>query len=109
MAFALARNGCLPAVAFHPSDTLDLVESHRPSVVILDGTESVAATGTLAAALTALRPDLGVLIVHDDAPRLSSPQFPLLPKWDEPELLAAEVFRLGDATYAETPVLQEYV
>jgi hypothetical protein len=93
MGFALERIGCISACATDPTAVLDLVASHRATVVVVDGTESIAAASELTDALAALAPPARVLVVHDDALRISSRTFPLLAKWDDPELLAREVLR----------------
>ena len=93
MGFALARLGCDPAAVSDQPTVLDLVEGHGASVVVIDGTELLADAKKLAKALSALDPAVHVLVVHEDARRISSPSFPLLAKWDEPEALAHEALR----------------
>jgi DNA-binding NtrC family response regulator len=96
--FLLAREGFLVDSTRKLEDLLDMVQRHRPDVVILDGMDSLAKTARAIAGIEAIPYSVAVLVVAE-APEVSSPRsVRLLHKWTSFDRLVHEVERLsGDA------------
>jgi hypothetical protein len=71
-------------------DVAALVERSRPHAVILDATESVAATARCAAAIRRRRPGVKVVVVCDRPPAARA-SFVTFGKWDSFRDIVAEI------------------
>jgi DNA-binding NtrC family response regulator len=93
--FLLARDGFLVDSTRKLEDLPDMVQRHRPDVVILDGMDSLTMTARAIAGLEALPFSVAVLVVAE-APEASSPRsVRLLHKWTSFDRLVHEVERLS--------------
>lgn len=72
-----------------------VVERYGPNVVILDASESPAATSRTAAAVEANDPRVSVLNVADDDSSVLTSDLDVLPKWASFETLVEGVLRVG--------------
>jgi DNA-binding NtrC family response regulator len=94
--FLLAREGFLVESTRRLEDLLDMVQRHRPDVVILDGMDSLTLTGRALAEIEALPYSVAVLVVAE-VPEASSPtSVRLLHKWTSFDQLLQEVERLSE-------------
>ena len=94
--FLLARQGFLVDSTRRLEDLLDMVERHRPGVVILDGMDSLTMTARALAEVEALPYSVAVLVVAE-VPEASSPtSVRLLHKWTSFDQLLDEVERLSE-------------
>jgi DNA-binding NtrC family response regulator len=94
--FLLARDGFLVDSTRKVEDLPDMVQRHRPDVVILDGMDSLTMTARAIAGLEALPYSVAVLVVAE-APEASSPRsVRLLHKWTSFDRLVHEVERLSE-------------
>jgi len=94
--FLLARQGFLVDSTRRLEDLLDVVERHRPDVVILDGMDSLTMTARALAEIEALPYSVAVLVVAE-VPEASSPtSVRLLHKWTSFDQLLDEVERLSE-------------
>jgi DNA-binding NtrC family response regulator len=94
--FLLARDGFLVDSTRKLEDLLEMVQRHRPDVVILDGMDSLTMTARAIAGLEALPYSVPVLVVAE-APEASSPRsVRLLHKWTSFDRLVHEVERLSE-------------
>jgi DNA-binding NtrC family response regulator len=94
--FLLGRKGFLIESVRTTEHLLEVVETHRPEVVILDGTDSLTVTARAIAAIEALPYHVAVLVVAE-APEVSSPKsVRLLHKWTSFDRLLDEVERLSE-------------
>ena len=93
--FLLARDGFLVDSTRKLEDLPEIVQRHRPDVVILDGMDSLTMTARAIAGLEALPYSVAVLVVAE-APEASSPRsVRLLHKWTSFDRLVHEVERLS--------------
>lgn len=90
----LARADFVVESTSRVEDVVALVERNRPSAVILDATESVAATARCAAAIARLRPSVKVMVVCDGAASRRA-SFATFPKWDAFREIVAEIERVA--------------
>ena len=88
--FLLARRGFVPETCLNPDDLMQLVDLYEPDVVVLDGSDAPAATARSVAALEALHPRIGVLVVADETHGDEGTPH-ILSKWGGLEWLAQEV------------------
>jgi DNA-binding NtrC family response regulator len=94
--FLLARDGFLVDSTRKLEDLPEIVQRHRPDVVILDGMDSLTMTARAIAGLEALPYSVAVLVVAE-APEASSPRsVRLLHKWTSFDRLVHEVERLSE-------------
>lgn len=94
--FLLARDGFLVDSTRKLEDLPEIVQRHRPDVVILDGMDSLTMTARAIAGLEALPYSVAVLVVAE-APEASSPRsVRLLHKWTSFDRLVREVERLSE-------------
>jgi len=94
--FLLARDGFLVDSTRKVEDLPEIVQRHRPDVVILDGMDSLTMTARAIAGLEALPYSVAVLVVAE-APEASSPRsVRLLHKWTSFDRLVHEVERLSE-------------
>jgi DNA-binding NtrC family response regulator len=94
--FLLSREGFIVESTRRLEDLLELIQRHRPEVVILDGMDSLAVAARALAEIEALPYPVAVLVVAE-APKVSSPtSVRLLHKWTSFERLVQEVERLSE-------------
>ena len=74
-------------------DVIALVERDRPNAVILDATESPAATARCAAAIERLRPAVKEVVVSD-APAAARTSFATFRRWESSPDIVAEIERV---------------
>ena len=102
--FLLARQGFLVDSTRRLEDLLDMVERHRPGVVILDGMDSLTMTARALAEIEALPYSVAVLVVAE-VPEASSPtSVRLLHKWTSFDQLLDEVERLSEDAHEKGEV-----
>ena len=87
-AFLLAREGFDVQASYDAPRLLELVEAHGADVAVLEPDGSAVAVRAIAA-LRALRPDVGLVVVDDRRPMLGGE--PTLPKWSELARLVEEI------------------
>lgn len=93
--FLLERSGYLVTALRNVDHMLGAVDRHEPHVVVLDGSESLAASARSAAAIEALHPGVRVIVVAENG-NGSQPADGALshfPKWSSMTELVAEVGR----------------
>jgi DNA-binding NtrC family response regulator len=91
--FLLAREGYDVDSSRRPSELLDDIDRQLPNVVVLDGSDSLAAAVRTVAAIEALHPRVRVLIVVEDDARPVSKMLRVFPKWSAMNDLLREVER----------------
>ena len=89
------------------SELLDRVRSHRPNVVVLDGTDSLSATARTVSALESLPAPVHPLVVYEGAEDDALRSLRLLPKWGSFEEIVGEVERLYEGRPAAIETAQE--
>jgi hypothetical protein len=93
--FLLERGGFLVTALHNVDHMLGAVDRHAPHVVVLDGSESLAASSRSAAAIEALHPGVRVIVVAENGngshPGDDSPSS--FPKWSPMTELVTEVGR----------------
>jgi hypothetical protein len=90
-AFLLGRSGFVVDRTRERRDLVRLVERRKANVVIIDGSDSLAAAARTVAALAAVHPRVGTLIVSEETCELSPGSIRVLPKWGPFGGLAAEI------------------
>jgi hypothetical protein len=93
--FLLERSGFLVTALHNVDHMLGAVDRHAPHIVVLDGSDSVAASSRSAAAIEALHAGVRVIVVAENGngsqpENGSSTDFP---KWSSMSELAADVGR----------------
>jgi CheY-like chemotaxis protein len=88
--FLLERNGFEVESTPQLDGLADLVERHRSNVVVLDSGSARTTAARAAAAIQALHPKVGLLLVSDD-PGQGPTGFRALPKWAPIDRLVDEV------------------
>lgn len=102
--FLLAREGFLVDSTRNLEDLPDIVQRHRPDVVILDGMDSLTLTARALAEIEALPHAVSVLVVAE-VPEASSPtSVRLLHKWTPFDQLVEEVERLSDDAHGKDEI-----
>jgi uncharacterized membrane protein (UPF0127 family) len=76
--------------------TVDLVERHHPSVVVIDATGSLADAARTVAAMEALHPHVAVMVVCDGEPPRWTTGLKVTEKWEALETLTEDVRHLAD-------------
>ncbi len=89
----LRRHGCEVISTDRPSELLDRVDRQRPNVVVLDGSDSLAATVRAVAALEALPSPVSAVVVCDKPPHESLRHLRVVPKWGAFDEIVSEVER----------------
>ena len=89
--FLLERSGFAVTTTRKLNGLLELVESRRANVVVVDGSDAVTAATRVAARIKARRPGVGVVLVDEDSEVRGSGNSRLLPKWAPFETLASEI------------------
>ena len=90
MRFLLARRGFLVETA-DPSRLLDSLALYGADVVVMDGSNSLAAAARAVAEIDALHPSVRVLVVADETESGGERALGVLPKWSSVEGLATRV------------------
>ena len=91
--FLLERNGFAVETTKKIPNAVDLVWRHRLDVVVLDASESLSEAARTAAAIEALHPQVGVLIVCDDERPKPATGLPIMEKWEALETLSDDIRR----------------
>ena len=94
----LRRHRCEVTSTDRPSELLERVARDRPHVVVVDGSDSLAAAARAVAALEALPSPVSTIVVSDHPPGKSLLNLHVLPKWGAFDELLSEVewrFRAG--------------
>lgn len=91
MAFLLGRSGFVVDRTREHRDLVRLVERRKADVVIIDGSDSLDAAARIVAALAAVHPGVGALVVSEETRELSPGSIRILPKWGPFGGLAAEI------------------
>lgn len=89
--FLLVRNGFEVETTPQLNGLADLVERHRPNVVVLEAGHALATAARAAAAVQALHPGVGLLVVHDTDEDGAAIGVRTLPKWAPIDRLVDEV------------------
>jgi uncharacterized membrane protein (UPF0127 family)/CheY-like chemotaxis protein len=100
-AFLLAREGFDVETSHDPPRLLELVEAHAADVAVLEPDGSAVAVRAIAA-LRALRPDVGLVVVDDRRPSLGGER--TLPKWSHLAQLVEEIESVHNAARARKAV-----
>jgi uncharacterized protein len=91
--FLLTRNGFAVAATKRLADVVDLVWQQHLDVVVLDASDSLSEAARTAAAIEALHPQVGVLIVCDDERPKPATGLPIMDKWEALETLSDDIRR----------------
>jgi uncharacterized protein len=94
--FLLTRSEVEVEVTKRLVKTIDLVERHRPDVVVIDATESLGEAARIVAALEALHPHVAVMVVFDGEPPRWTTGLKVTEKWEALETLTDDVRALAD-------------
>jgi len=97
--FLLTRNGFAVESTKKIVESVDLVWRQRLDVVVIDASESLSEAARTAAAIEALHPQVGVMIVCDDERPRPSTGLEIKEKWEALETLADDIRR----SYASAP------
>jgi DNA-binding NtrC family response regulator len=100
--FLLARSGFVVNLVRHEDDLVEAISEHSPNVVVLDCADSLVAGARQAAALEALYPDIGVVVVGQADATPSA--LHLVLKWCPFEHLLAAIWRAAAASRRPEPV-----
>jgi uncharacterized membrane protein (UPF0127 family) len=76
-------------------NAIDLVERHRPDVVVIDATDSLGDAARTVAAVEALHPNVGVVVVCDGEPPRWTTGLKVTEKWAALQTLADDVRQLA--------------
>ena len=91
--FLLTRNGFAVESTKKIVNAVDLVWRQRLDVVVLDASDSLSEAARTAAAIEALHPQVGVLIVCDDERPRPTTGLEILEKWEALETLTDDIRR----------------
>lgn len=93
--FLLERSGFLVTALRNVDHILGAVDRHAPHVVVLDGSDSLAASSRSAAAIEALHTGVRVIVVAENGigSQLAHGSLSHFPKWSSMTELVAEVGR----------------
>jgi uncharacterized protein len=91
--FLLTRNGFAVETTKKIVSAVDLVWRQRLDVVVLDASDSLSEAARTAAAIEALHPQVGVLIVCDDERPKPATGLPIMEKWEALETLSDDIRR----------------
>ena len=91
--FLLTRNGFAVESTKKLVDAVDLVWRQRLDVVVLDASDSLSEAARTAAAIEALHPQVGVVIVCDDERPRPTTGLEIVEKWEALETLADDIRR----------------
>jgi uncharacterized membrane protein (UPF0127 family) len=93
--FLLARGQCEVESTKRLSKTVDLVERHRPDVVVIDATDSLGDAARTVAAIEALHPEIALMVVCDGEPPRWTTGLKVTEKWEALETLSEDVRTLA--------------
>jgi hypothetical protein len=91
--FLLTRNGFAVETTKKLVNAVDLVSRHRLDIVVLDASDSLSEAARTAAAIEALHPQVGVLIVCDDERPKPATGLAIVEKWEALETLSDDIRR----------------
>jgi uncharacterized membrane protein (UPF0127 family) len=91
--FLLTRNGFAVESTKKIVNAVDLIGRHRLDMVVLDASESLSETARTVAAIEALHPQVGVLIVSDDERPKPTTGLEIAEKWEALETLTDDIRR----------------
>jgi uncharacterized membrane protein (UPF0127 family) len=91
--FLLTRNGFAVESTKKIVNAVDLVGRHRLDVVVLDASDSMSETARTVAAIEALHPQVGVLLVCDDERPRPTTGLETVEKWEALETLTDDIRR----------------
>jgi uncharacterized membrane protein (UPF0127 family) len=91
--FLLTRNGFAVESTKKIVNAVDLVWRQRLDVVVIDASESLSEAARTAAAIEALHPQVGVMIVCDDERPRPTTGLEITEKWEALETLADDIRR----------------
>ena len=91
--FLLTRNGFAVETTKKLPSAVDLVWRQRLDVVVLDASDSLSEAARTAAAIEALHPQVGVVIVCDDERPKPTTGLPIVEKWEALEKLSDNIRR----------------
>ena len=91
--FLLTRNGFAVESTKKIVNAVDLVSRHRLDVVVLDASDSMSETARTVAAIEALHPQVGVLLVCDDERPRPTTGLEIVEKWEALETLTDDIRR----------------
>jgi uncharacterized membrane protein (UPF0127 family)/CheY-like chemotaxis protein len=91
--FLLTRNGFAVDSTKKIVNAVDLVGRQRLDVVVLDASESMSETARTVAAIEALHPEVGVLLVSDDERPRPTTGLEVAEKWEALETLTEDIRR----------------
>jgi CheY-like chemotaxis protein len=89
--FLLTRNGFAVESAKKIVNAVDLVGRQRLDVVVLDASDSMSETARTVAAIEALHPQVGVLVICDDERPRPTTGLDVMDKWEALETLADDI------------------
>jgi uncharacterized protein len=91
--FLLTRNGFAVESTKKIVNAVDLIGRQRLDVVVLDASESLSETARTVAAIEALHPQVGVLLVSDDERPKPTSGLQIAEKWEALETLTDDIRR----------------
>jgi uncharacterized membrane protein (UPF0127 family) len=91
--FLLTRNGFAVESTRKVVNAVDLIGRQRLDVVVLDASESLSETARTVAAIEALHPQVGVLLVSDDERPKPTSGLQIAEKWEALETLTDDIRR----------------
>jgi uncharacterized protein len=91
--FLLTRNGFAVESTRKIMSAVDLIGRQRLDVVVLDASESLSETARTVAAIEALHPQVGVLLVSDDERPKPTSGLQIAEKWEALETLTDDIRR----------------
>jgi uncharacterized membrane protein (UPF0127 family) len=94
--FLLARNHFDVQATKRLAKTVELVERHHSDVVVIDATGSLADAARTVAAMEAVHPDVGVVVVCDGEPPRWTTGLKVTEKWAALESLADDIRLLAE-------------
>jgi uncharacterized membrane protein (UPF0127 family)/CheY-like chemotaxis protein len=89
--FLLTRNGFAVESTKKIVNAVELIGRERLDVVVLDASDSMSETARTAAAIEALHPQVGVLLVCDDERPRPASGLDMMEKWEALETLADDI------------------
>jgi uncharacterized protein len=91
--FLLTRNGFAVESTRKVVNAVDLIGRERLDIVVLDASESMSETARTVAAIEALHPRVGVLLVSDDERPKPTSGLQIAEKWEAMETLTDDIRR----------------
>jgi DNA-binding NtrC family response regulator len=94
--FLLTRNQFEVQTTKRVMRTADLVERHKADVVVIDASESLGDAARAVAAIEALHPHVGVVVVCDGEPPRWTTGLKVTEKWEALETLPQDIRLLAE-------------